>query len=144
MAKSSYFVLRREEAQRMHEAALSVLADIGMRVNGDAALKLIREAGCQVDNRTRTAKIPESLVNEAIKSAPKELVLASRNGNRDIAAPAVNTPAICTDGFAVDLVDSETGERRKSTNLDLVRFARMANTTALYLEVLPSSGMSRS
>jgi len=129
MGRSSYSVVDTDEAQRIHEAATDVLARIGLKVNSETALKLLREAGCRVDNRTRIAKLPESLVNEAIKSAPKEFVLASRDGTRDIRIPAVDRPAIGTDGFGVDVMDFETGERRKSTNEDLAGFARLGDAS---------------
>jgi trimethylamine--corrinoid protein Co-methyltransferase len=124
MGRSSYSVLDKDEAQRIHEAALSVLATIGLKVNSEAALNLLRESKCAIDARTRIVKIPESLVNWASKCAPKEFVLASRDGTRDIAVPAVDRPAICTDGFAVDVIDVDSGTRRKSTNEDLARGRR--------------------
>ena len=127
MGRSSYSVLDKGEAQRIHEAALSVLATIGLKVNSEAALNLLRESECVIDDRTRIARIPESLVNWAIGCAPKEFVLASRDGTRDIEIPTVDRPAICTDGFAVDVMDIETGGRRKSTTEDLVRFARLSD-----------------
>jgi trimethylamine--corrinoid protein Co-methyltransferase len=127
MGRSTYSVLDKDEAQRIHEAALSVLATIGLKVNSEAALNLLRESKCAIDARTRIVKIPESLVNWAIKCAPKEFVLASRDGTRDIAVPAVDRPAICTDGFAVDVIDVDSGTRRKSTNEDLARFAKLCD-----------------
>ena len=127
MARSSYSVIEKDEAQGMHEAALSVLAGTGLKVNSDAALGLLREAGCAVDARTRIAKIPENLVNEAVKHAPKEFVLASRDGTRDLEIPAMDKPAICTDGFAIEVLDIETAARRKSVTEDLARFARLAD-----------------
>jgi len=55
-------------------------------------------------------------------------VLASRDGSRDIDVPARDRPAICTDGFAIEIMDDSTFERRKSVNDDLIRFARLADS----------------
>ena len=127
MTRSSISVLDKGEIKRIHEAALTVLSDVGLKVNSERALSLLRDAGCSIEARTRIVKIPEGLVTEALKGCPKEFVLASRDASRDISIPVKTRPAICTDGFAVDIMDDDTGERRKSVNEDLVRFARLAD-----------------
>jgi len=125
--RSSISIIDRTEAQGMHEAALSVLADTGLKVNSASAQKLLEDHGCQVAKETHIVKIPEHLVEEAIRSAPKEFVLASRDFTRDIQIPAAETPAICTDGFAIEVWDIESGSRRRSTTEDLAGFARLGD-----------------
>jgi trimethylamine--corrinoid protein Co-methyltransferase len=101
-------------------------------VRSDKALALLRGAGATVDPSTQIVKIPESLVSESIRNSSKEFVLASRDGSRDLEIPALARPFICTDGFGIEILDTQTGERRKSTNDDLVRFTRLGDN----LEVL--------
>jgi trimethylamine--corrinoid protein Co-methyltransferase len=127
MTRSSFRVLEKDETRRIHEAALTTLSDVGLKVNSERALSLLREAGCSIEDRTRIAKIPEGLVNDALRKCPKEFVLASRDASRDIPIPFRERPAICTDGFAVEIMDDDTCERRKSVNDDLVRFARLSD-----------------
>ncbi len=127
MARSSFVVLEKDEIERIHEASLTALSEIGLKVNSERALSLLRDAGCGIEPRNRIAKIPERLVTESLKSCAKELVLASRDSSRDIHIPATTRPAIGTDGFAVELMDDESGKRRKSVNDDLVRFARLGD-----------------
>lgn len=127
MARSSFAVLEKDEARRIHEAALTVLAEVGLRISSERAQSLLRSAGCTIDTGNRTVKIPEGLVNAAVRDCPKEFVLASRDGSRDIPIPTKTLPAIGTDGFAVEVMDDDTGERRKSMNDDLIRFARLGD-----------------
>jgi len=109
----------------MHEAALSVLEDTGLKVNSGTALKLLEDYGCQVAKNKHIVKIPEHLVNEAIRMAPREFTLASRDSTRDIKVPAIERPAICTDGFAIELWDFKSDTRRRSTTEDLAGLARL-------------------
>jgi len=109
----------------MHEAALSVLEDTGLKVNSGTALKLLEDYGCQVAKNKHIVKIPEHLVNEAIRMAPREFTLASGDSTRDIKVPAIERPAICTDGFAIGLWDFKSDTRRRSTIEDLAGLARL-------------------
>jgi len=127
LGKGKFSVFEKEELERLHEGALRVLAETGLKVRSEPALVLLRSAGCDVDLRSQIAKIPESVVSEALKNADKEFVLASRDRSRDINIPAESHPFICTDGFAIEILDAETGERRRSTNDDLAKFARMCD-----------------
>ncbi len=125
--RSEFKVLERDEASRIHEAALRVLEDTGLKVMSEKALSLLRSAGAEVDSKTQIAKIPEELANESIKSGAKEFTLGSRDRSRDLEIPAEQSPFICTDGFGIEILDLRSGERRKSVNDDLVRFARLAD-----------------
>ncbi len=127
MARGKFSVLEKDEIERIHEAALQVLEEIGLKVKSEKALRLLKDAGASVDERSQVAKIPDRLVSEAIQSCAKEFVLGSRDGSRDLAIPSAERPFICTDGFAIEIIDAATCERRKSTDADLVKFARLGD-----------------
>jgi len=46
MGKGRFSVLEKDEARRIHEASLSVLSTVGLKVNSDLAQNLLRAAGC--------------------------------------------------------------------------------------------------
>jgi len=127
MGHGKFSVLEKDEIERIHEAALRVLAEVGLKVKSEEALRLLADAGASVDHKHQTAKIPERLVAEAIRNCAKEFVMGSRDRTRDLAIPATSRPFICTDGFAIEILDIESGERRKSVDSDLVRFARLGD-----------------
>jgi len=127
LARASFHILDKADAERIHEAALTVLSGVGVMVKSEPALSLLARAGASVDTRTRIARIPEGLVHEAISNCPKEFVLGSRDGGSDLQVPAAGRPWICTDGFATEILDTVAGERRSSVNSDLAAFARLVD-----------------
>ena len=69
-----------DEAQigRIHDAVLKILDEVGVRVNHPEALELLSGNGAQVltDN---LVQFPSNLIEDAIESAPSNLVLYNRN-----------------------------------------------------------------
>jgi len=68
----------------LHVATLKVLEKIGVAVYSENALKLMDAAGAEVDYRSHVVKIPQSLVEEAIKKKPSSVTLCGRNRDFDI------------------------------------------------------------
>lgn len=110
--------LTRAQCQKLHEATLTVLERTGVRLYEPAAVEIMRKAGASVceDNRVR---IPERLVERALASAPKKLVMYDRNGQ----------PAMRVEGYRsyfgpgsdlLNIVDHRTGQRRKPVLQDVV------------------------
>jgi len=112
----------------IHDASLKILCDTGVRVRLDDALELLRAAGCQISDGD-LVKIPAALVDEALGSAPSNIVLYGRDGE----------PRVCLEGGQTffgtgsDLphtLDLETGERRLSCLSDVADTARLADSLA--------------
>jgi trimethylamine--corrinoid protein Co-methyltransferase len=60
-------VLTGEEMQRIHDAALYVLENVGMRIDHDEALGFLERYGCQVDRYTRVVKFPAKITETAVE-----------------------------------------------------------------------------
>lgn len=73
-------VLSDDKKQRIHEAALSLLADPGIQVTTDEARELLLGAGCGAKGEDLVS-IPARLVDEALEAAPKTWTLFDRNGD---------------------------------------------------------------
>ena len=58
--------LNDEEMLRIHQAALSILNEIGMKVDCEEALGYLERFGCQVDYDTRRVKFPVELVQSTV------------------------------------------------------------------------------
>ncbi|MCP4689301.1 MAG: trimethylamine methyltransferase, partial [Desulfobacterales bacterium] len=69
-----------EEAQirRIHRAVLRVLEETGVRVLHDEAAAMLKSGGARV-GEDRIVRIPGWMVEEAIASAPKNLVIYNRD-----------------------------------------------------------------
>jgi len=75
--------LDEEACAHLHDATLTVLEKTGVEVQHEEALAQLAKAGARVDG-TRV-RMPRYLVDEAILSAPKEIVLDARGGDGDTA-----------------------------------------------------------
>ena len=69
-----------EDKERIYQAALHILDDIGMLILQDDALNLLKKAGCPVEGEN-IVKIPESLVKNALNTAPNNIPMYDREGN---------------------------------------------------------------
>ncbi len=112
------------EQARVHEESLRILADVGVRVHGDVALPLLAGAGAEVDADTRLVRMPPSLVEAALATAPRAFTLGARNPEHDVAMPAAAT-RFALDGTAAFMRDFATGERRYGRRGDIVDAMRV-------------------
>ncbi|MGB4214661.1 MAG: trimethylamine methyltransferase family protein, partial [Dethiobacteria bacterium] len=72
-------VLSDRDIQLIHEAALEVMEETGVRFPSKLALDVLEEAGCEVNRETMVAKLPATLVMEALRKAPAQFLLAGRD-----------------------------------------------------------------
>ena len=113
--------LTEDEMERIHKASLRILKETGVKIHSEKVRRLLAENGAEVNDTI--VKIPSSLVEEAVKKAPKEMTLGARDPNCDLKIPSNDFPFLTTVGFPPFVDDFETGERRRSTGSDLKDFA---------------------
>ncbi len=112
------------EQARVHETSLRILAEVGVRVHGDVAPRLLAAAGAEVDAETGTARIPSGLVDAALARAPRAFTLGARNPALDYPLPSAVT-RFAMDGTAAFTQDFATGERRYGARQDIVDAMRI-------------------
>lgn len=127
MAVLSLRFLDASEEDVVHAQSIECLESIGVRVHSPRVLTLLDDAGAVVDPHAMVAKIPEALVTDAIRNAPKSMVLGGREPRRDLRLPAAGCPYAATGGVTLTITDSETGERRDATTRDLAELARLSD-----------------
>lgn len=71
-------LLSRDDLDRIHAGTIMVLSKTGVKVWSERALMLLADAGADVDLESRTARISEVLLKEAIRKAPREFQLVGR------------------------------------------------------------------
>ena len=59
------------EVESIHAAALDVLAETGAMFHSDRALDVLEAHGATVDRETTVARIPASVVEEALATLPR-------------------------------------------------------------------------
>ncbi len=127
MAVARLVILSKEEQDLIHESSIKSLQEIGMLIRSEPTLKMLEDAGASVDYSKKIAKMPESMVTEAIRSAPKSIRLCARDSKNDLQIPVAGPPFVATTGLGVYVRDMDTGEKRPSTRKDIGDFIRLAD-----------------
>jgi trimethylamine--corrinoid protein Co-methyltransferase len=71
--------LTQADKDRIHQAALYILSEIGMQILHEEALTLLQNAGCTVED-DHMVKIPATLVANALKTVPHTIAIYNREG----------------------------------------------------------------
>jgi trimethylamine--corrinoid protein Co-methyltransferase len=119
-------VLSSSDLERLHEATLAVLEDPGVNFPSERALDVLEGGGCVVDRVSRMARLPRSVVMEAVSWAPRGYVLAGRDPACDLLIDGRHC-YLSNDGSGVFVLDPRTGEKRPSTKADVAESARFVD-----------------
>ncbi len=119
-------VLEPADLEAIDDATRALLAKSGIDVHSPAARRALEGAGADVVKGGHRVRIPSDVLTENVRKAPHEILLASRDGKRDVRVPDGRTH-VCTDGCGVNVLDLETGVRRESTAKDLADLTRVGD-----------------
>jgi len=115
--RSLFPKLDREKCRRIHDASLEILTRVGARLHLDEAVTLLKKAGAKVSEGNRV-RIGPGLVEKALKSVPRRIVLHDRLGNPVM--PLDSERCFYGPGSdCLNILDFRTGERRKPVLEDL-------------------------
>jgi len=97
-------ILSADQIEAIHETALTVLEEVGMRVLEPNARRHLAAAGCTVDESALQVRFDRAIVESLVAKAPAEFNLSSRNPERNLALggrnaifSSVGGPAFCSD-----------------------------------------------
>ena len=121
-------MLSDKNIERIHEKSLHLLARTGIRVDTAKGRALLEQAGAMSDKGSHIVRLPQDLVENAIKSAPREFTLG---GRREGWSFAVNNGdnTLCLNGEGTLVIDRDTAEIRPTTRKDWLDVTRMADFT---------------
>ncbi len=114
-----------DQAKRLHEASLEVLERTGARFFLPEAVTMLRKAGATVSDGNRV-RIPPRLVEQAFRTAPREVRMYDRNGRLAMELGGCNS-YFGTGSDCLYIRDHRTGERRKPVASDVVEAARLCD-----------------
>ena len=120
-----YRPLKDADVQRIHRAALDVLAEIGMADAPPSGIEYMTRAGAKRESNGRLT-FSRSLIEDMLASAGRHFVLHGQVPSRDL-EPWGKKVYFGTAGAAVCVVDAETGDYRDSTVRDLYDSARLVD-----------------
>jgi trimethylamine--corrinoid protein Co-methyltransferase len=120
-----YKPLTEAEVQRIHEAVLDVLENIGLSQAIPSCVELVTAAGGRLDDAGRL-HFPRALVEDTVANAARDIVLHAQDSRHDMELSGTKV-YFGTAGAAVDVVDYDTREYREATLVDLYDAARLVD-----------------
>jgi trimethylamine--corrinoid protein Co-methyltransferase len=125
LAKSVLKVLSDQEVQRLHETSLQILQEFGVRIDDEGLRNDLVDLGCKVDGDR--VKITPAVVEKVVENVKKHnrLTFTSRTGNTVEMNP--DTTITHTAGGLPDIIDLETGAKRRPLTDDFIATMRLIN-----------------
>ncbi len=117
-------ILEQELVDRIVGEAYELLWDPGVLVHREAALRLLAEGGATVDFDKKTARIPQDMIDEALRTAPASVDIYDLKGELRLRLGQDNT-YFYPGATALQIIDPVTDEYRVPVTNDLVRFIQV-------------------
>lgn len=77
--QSPFRFLSPEQLDELNRASIHILETTGVTIESEEAIGLLSDAGANVSNNKRV-KIPGDIVEQALKTTPKEITFYTRDG----------------------------------------------------------------
>ncbi|HPU01733.1 MAG: trimethylamine methyltransferase [Firmicutes bacterium] len=134
-------VLDEEKIKKIHEKSLYIMEKIGMRVGGKRAVDLLTAHGARL-GADGLMRIGADMVEKALQSAPKKLVLYNRSGEEAMVIDSENSQVYFgTHSDQLEIVDPFDGGVRKFLKKDVATMCRIANALP-HIHFVLSVGMT--
>lgn len=113
------------QLQQIHWASLEIMERTGMRIYDERAISLLKKAGASVSDGNRV-RIPEQLVEWAIRTVPKRITMYDRQGHKAMALQGYNS-YYGPGSDCPNIIDHRTGMRRQAALSDIVDGMRVCD-----------------
>ena len=122
LSGGTYRPLSEPDTVRIVEAAKEVLERTGIQVQPSPCRDTFQAAGCRIDSDSNRVYIPRKLVEDCLRMAPAEVLLAGRSPRHDLHLGGQKV-YMGTGGQAVKVLDLDgrVRETRLSDNYDIGR-----------------------
>lgn len=117
-------LLTQEQVGRIHDAALEILEEVGLKVRYGPAREIFKQHGCIVDDER--VKLPRAVVEKYRKVYPSSFTFFARDPKFDKTIPR-DSPVVVTASSAPDIIDPLTGQERRAQSGDIARIAHLIN-----------------
>ncbi|MBS3791029.1 trimethylamine methyltransferase family protein [Candidatus Bipolaricaulota bacterium] len=117
-------LLNEDEVELIHESALKLLKNLGVKVDSEEFLEILEGNGARVNYENGRAKLSPELVRDYLEIAPSRITLHGRKKEYDLSLEDRKVH-YGTGGAAVKILDLNSEEVRSSTLEDQARLARL-------------------
>lgn len=119
-----YKPLSEHDIVKIHQTSLKILEEIGVKVELEEALQILKKHGAKVDGGI--VRIPASLVEEALKIIPHKFLMAGQDEKNDLILEDKRV-YLGTGGAALTILDLDTGKARPGTLRDIAELAKLVD-----------------
>lgn len=119
-------LLSSDDVENVHNNSLTILEKVGVNVKNDEALRLLKNAGCEIDPEKKIVRIPQGLVKDCLRKAPSVIKLHGRDGKHEQVI-GMDSTVFNPGSSAVYFSDHGTGEIRQPFSRDLVDLVRLVD-----------------
>lgn len=117
-------LLTQEQVERIHDASLEILEDVGLKVRYGPARELFKKHGCSVEEER--VRFSRAVVEKYRKMVSPSFTFHARDPKFDKTIPQ-DSPVIVTASSAPDIIDPVTGVERRAESKDIARIAHLIN-----------------
>lgn len=114
-----------DEVESIHEAALTILKEIGMDFIHPEAKEILKQAGADVDPNSDRVRFDSDLIMGAMASAPEQVTLHARNPAHNVTIGG-DYLTFCPIASPPNCSDMDTG-RRTGNRADYQKFLKLIN-----------------
>jgi trimethylamine--corrinoid protein Co-methyltransferase len=120
---NNFKILTEEQQEQIHQTALRLLAEVGVKFHNQEALEVLEKAGAKVEGNL--VKIPDSLVKESLEITPSEFTLYNRDLTNSFKWGVNSDIHLGGAGSAIILLDSDGKTYRKPKTEDLINLFKI-------------------
>ena len=114
-----------EELNKLHDATIKVLGDLGVAFREPEALEIFKAHGIKVDGNV--AFIHENHLQKALKTVPSQFTITARNPAKSVTIGG--NDLVIAPGYGAAFMVTETGEQRKPVMEDYNNFCKLVQTS---------------
>ena len=127
------------EINKIHNAAMEILRDVGVAFNEPKAVEIFRQNGFAVDGKT--VFFQEKRLMERLSTAPSRFIVHARNPEKDVAIGGKDFALL--PGWGAPFIIDKNGDQRLALMADYIDFCKLVHTSEYldmvgYLMVMPS------
>ena len=118
-------ILTKTQVEKVHEASLQILEQVGVDFSYPPALEVLKKAGAKVEGER--VFFSAKLVAEQIKNAPRQFTIYARNPEKNVIIGGRHM--VFTPGYGAPFVADIVNGRRKATLNDFKNFVQLTGAS---------------
>jgi trimethylamine--corrinoid protein Co-methyltransferase len=127
------------EINKIHDAAMEILRDIGVAFHDPEAIEIFKDNGFATQGKTVFFK--EKQIMEILSTVPSKFVVRARNPEKDVSIGRKDF--VLLPGWGAPFIIDKEGDQRPATMEDYIQFCKLVHTSDYldmvgYMMVMPS------